>query len=179
MNYFEWGISRTCDDETLFIPERSISRPDITILSMPCLLSRHQAVSKALRTHVAYSLSYFLRRIRMRLRSKLVVSAVLLIASASAVAAQNLTPQECNDYPFRQPTGEVTHAQLIQELSELESVGYNPTDDDLNYPTNLQQAEQRLQAKYRADCAPAAHLSDANTPAGGAATWATTASSAN
>ena len=115
----------------------------------------------------------------MKFVSRVIISAVMLIGSASALATQKLTAQECNDYPFRQPTGEVTHAQLIQELSELESVGYNPTDDDLNYPTNLQQAEQRLQAKYRADCAPAAHLSDANTPAGGAATWATTASSAN
>lgn len=115
----------------------------------------------------------------MRLRSKLAASALLLIVSASAVAAQNLTPAQCNDYPFRQPTGEVTHAQLIQELAELESVGYNPSDDNLNYPADVEQAEAQLQAKYRADCMPAAHLSAANAPASGEATLATTASSAN
>ena len=119
----------------------------------------------------------------MKFVSRVIISAVMLIGSASALATQKLTAQECNDYPFESVTGQVTKAQLERELSELESVGYEsgPAADDL-YPRtrpDLQQAEQRLQAKYRADCAPAAHLSDANTPAGGAATWATTASSAN
>ena len=115
----------------------------------------------------------------MIFRLKLAASALLLITSASAFAAQGLTPEQCNDYPFRQPTGEVTHAQLIQELAELEAVGYNPSDDNLYYPDDVQKAEAQLQAEYRADCLPAVHVSAANAPAGGEATLPTTVSSVN
>jgi hypothetical protein len=52
--------------------------------------------------------------------------------------------------------GEVTHKQLMRELGELEAVGYQPTADDDDYPNELQQAEHKLQAEYRADCMPAA-----------------------
>ena len=103
----------------------------------------------------------------MNVLSKTVTCAVLLIGSASAVAAQNLTPQECNDYPFVRVTGRVTNAQLERELSELESVGYEPGpfEDDLypRTPPDLQQAEKLLQAKYVADCVPAAHLESDQT----------------
>ena len=77
----------------------------------------------------------------------------LSLASASAMAAP-LTPRECNSYPFKPLSGEVTHAQLIGELAELESVGYDPTADDPDYPTNLNRAQQALRAKYQKDCAP-------------------------
>jgi hypothetical protein len=66
--------------------------------------------------------------------------------------AQKLTPQECNKYPFKPVTGLVTNAQLTRELSELESVGYQPGPADDVYP-DLQQAERLLHAKYVADCA--------------------------
>ncbi|MGV2289796.1 DUF4148 domain-containing protein [Trinickia sp. YCB016] len=79
----------------------------------------------------------------------------LSLASASAMAAP-LTPHECNSYPFKPLSGEVTHAQLIQELGELESVGYDPTAEDPDYPTNLNRAQRALQAKYQRDCAHAA-----------------------
>ena len=41
------------------------------------------------------------------------------------MAAPHLTPQQCNDYPFTQLKGEVTHKQLMRELGELEAVGYS------------------------------------------------------
>jgi hypothetical protein len=77
----------------------------------------------------------------------------MLLASASSFAGQQLTPAQCNDYPFVPTHGPVTHAQLMNELSELESVGYQPGDgDEADYPEPLDRAEQRLHAKYQADC---------------------------
>jgi Domain of unknown function (DUF4148) len=107
----------------------------------------------------------------MKFVSRVIISAVMLIGSASALATQKLTAQECNDYPFESVTGQVTKAQLERELSELESVGYQPgpADDD-SYPEtspDLQQAEKLLQAKYVADCAPAAHRANAHMPSDG------------
>jgi hypothetical protein len=76
---------------------------------------------------------------------------VLMLASACAFASK-LTPQQCNSYPFTRLQAPITHTQLINELTELESVGYVMTGDDDDYPANLQRAEKRLRAKYRADC---------------------------
>src|SRR5260370_32846079 len=119
----------------------------------------------------------------MKFASKIIVSAVFLIGSASAVAAQKLTPQECNDYPFNPVTGQVTHTQLDRELSELESVGYRPGADDDYYDEDgipdLQQAEKLLRAKYVADCAPAAHPANAQAPGGGGKASGTMGSSVN
>ena len=83
------------------------------------------------------------------------LSMMLLLGSMSAIAGSKLTAKECNDYPFKPVVGEVTHAQLVQELAELESVGYDPHRIDYYYPNNLQAAQGRLHAKYVADCAPA------------------------
>ncbi|MFM0070682.1 DUF4148 domain-containing protein [Paraburkholderia sediminicola] len=104
----------------------------------------------------------------MKLATKTLVTTLLLIGSASAMASPALTQQQCNDYPFRQLKGEVTHKQLMNELGELEAVGYSPSNDDDEYPSDLQQAERKLQAEYRADCMPAAHASTTatQTPAG-------------
>lgn len=89
----------------------------------------------------------------MKLATKTLLTTLLLIGSASAMAAPGLTSQQCNDYPFTHLKGEVTHKQLMRELGELESVGYSPGDSDAsNYPDNLEQAKQKLQAEYRADC---------------------------
>jgi hypothetical protein len=95
---------------------------------------------------------------KMKLATRTLVATLLLIGSASAMAAPGLTQQQCNAYPFKQLKGDVTHKQLIRELGELEAAGYNPGGDDDDYPSNLQQAEQKLQAEYRADCLPAANL---------------------
>lgn len=78
---------------------------------------------------------------------------VLMLASMSIFAASKLTPQQCNDYPFTQLHGPVTHKQLENELSELESVGYQPSaGDDNDYPDDLEHAEKLLRTKYHADC---------------------------
>ena len=79
---------------------------------------------------------------------------LLLLGSMSAMAGSKLTAEQCNDYPFKPVVGEVTHAQLEQELAELESVGYQPEKEDFYYPNDLQAAQARLHAKYVADCAP-------------------------
>lgn len=44
--------------------------------------------------------------------------------------------------------GPVTRAQVLQELVDLESVGYNPAmANEVNYPENVQAAMRRLEAK--------------------------------
>lgn len=78
---------------------------------------------------------------------------VLFASGAASASSSKLTPNECNDYPFKPLSGPVTHAQLMQELRELESVGYDPSaSGDNYYPSDIQSAETRLSVKYRADC---------------------------
>lgn len=92
------------------------------------------------------------------------LAAVTLLASLAvpAFAAPGLTPKQCNDYPFTKLRKPVTHRQLVNELVELEAVGYDPaTSDDDDYPTDLQQAEAKLQTEYRQDCLPTTHQSAA------------------
>ncbi len=49
--------------------------------------------------------------------------------------------------------GPVTRAQVLQELVDLESVGYRPAmANEVNYPENVQAAMRRLEAR-RADAA--------------------------
>ncbi|WP_321953648.1 DUF4148 domain-containing protein [Paraburkholderia bannensis] len=86
------------------------------------------------------------------MKLKYLVSLTFLAVSASAVAAPHLTPQQCNDYPFKPLKKEVTHAQLEQELGELEAVGYQPADDDNEYPQDLMTAQHRLEREYARDC---------------------------
>ena len=105
----------------------------------------------------------------MKLATKTLLASLLLIGSASAMAAPGLSQQQCNDYPFTPLKSEVTHKQLMNELGELEAVGYSPSNDDDDYPSDLEAAQQKLQAEYRADCLPAApHVSASatQTPAG-------------
>ena len=88
----------------------------------------------------------------MNLKLTAIVSAFLLGSATTALAAPQLTPQQCNDFPFKQPVGEITHAQLEQQLAELEAVGYDPGFNDVYYPRNLRTAERKLRAEYRQDC---------------------------
>ncbi|QGZ60215.1 DUF4148 domain-containing protein [Paraburkholderia acidiphila] len=74
--------------------------------------------------------------------------------SVSAVAAPHLTQQECHSYPFVKTAHEVTHADLMRELKELEAVGYEPHAEDENYPADIEAAQQRLTDVYRSDCLP-------------------------
>ncbi|WP_415914463.1 DUF4148 domain-containing protein [Paraburkholderia sp. J67] len=47
--------------------------------------------------------------------------------------------------------GPVTRAQVLQELVDLESVGYSPASgNDVNYPNDIQAAMLRLEAKRAA-----------------------------
>jgi hypothetical protein len=87
---------------------------------------------------------------------KVAASLVLILGSVSVMAGPRLTVEQCNDndYPFKPVEGHVTHTQLVQELAELESVGYQPDRWDPYYPNDLQAAQARLHAKYLADCAP-------------------------
>jgi len=91
---------------------------------------------------------------KMKRGVKAVFLMMLLLGSVSAMADSKLTAEECNDYPFKPVVGEITHAQLEQELAELESVGYEPEKQDFYYPNDLQAAQARLHEKYVADCAP-------------------------
>ncbi|WP_407671883.1 DUF4148 domain-containing protein [Paraburkholderia acidiphila] len=48
--------------------------------------------------------------------------------------------------------GPVTRAQVLQELVDLESVGYNPASaNDVNYPEDVQSAMRRLAEKRAND----------------------------
>jgi hypothetical protein len=85
----------------------------------------------------------------MNLKPNTVAPVILLVVASTTLAAPRLTPEQCNDYPFRQPVGKVTRAQLNQELAELEAVGYDSLGED-----DIQVAEQKLQAEYRRDCSP-------------------------
>ena len=82
----------------------------------------------------------------------LLTVAVVLATTATAFAAPKLMPAQCNDYPFKKTDGEVTHAQLMNELSELEAIGYHPDNDQDAYPGNRELAEKKLRAEYRRDC---------------------------
>lgn len=75
----------------------------------------------------------------------------LLASSGSALADLHLTPQQCNEYPFKKTT-QVTQRGLQRELRELEAVGYHPAWTDVYYPDDIQGAEQKLQAVYQRDC---------------------------
>lgn len=97
----------------------------------------------------------------MKLATRTVLMTLLLAGSASAMAAPGLTPQQCNSYPFTHTKGEITHKQLMGELGELEALGYDPTANDDLYPADIQTAEKKLQAEYRADCMPAASMTNA------------------
>jgi hypothetical protein len=85
---------------------------------------------------------------------RIAAPAIFLVASSIALATPRLTPAQCNDYPFKRPVGEVTRAQLTRELAELEAVGYHPSNENVEYPDDLQAAEQKLQAEYQHDCHP-------------------------
>jgi hypothetical protein len=99
----------------------------------------------------------------MKLNLHVLASAILLTASSAVLAAPGLTPQECNDYPFVHQTGDLTHAQVMQELKELEAVGYRPTPDDPYYPRRIERAEKKLQVEYRQDCMHGQHANGAST----------------
>jgi hypothetical protein len=89
----------------------------------------------------------------MRANLRYLAALAAATVSLAAHAAPHLTQQQCMGYPFKHvAAGKVTHAQLMNELGELEARGYNPGDDDSTYPSDLQAAQKALTADYRADC---------------------------
>lgn len=102
----------------------------------------------------------------MKLNPRILACTLLMVLGTAAHAAPKLTQQQCSEYPFVHTTGPVTHAQIINELSELEAVGYNPSaGDEGDYPDDIDGAQQRLMAEYQQDCHGAAGSSIAsNTP---------------
>lgn len=73
---------------------------------------------------------------------KQTIAAFLLIVSSSVTYAQPVT-SNMNDQPK-------TREQVKAELAALESVGYNP-NDWINYPENIQQAQQKLWRQKQAN----------------------------
>ncbi|HEV3423433.1 MAG TPA: DUF4148 domain-containing protein [Paraburkholderia sp.] len=92
---------------------------------------------------------------------KSLISAVVvatILAAPAAVFAQSNQP--------------VTRAQVRAELVQLEKAGYNPANDRVDYPADIQAAQARVAAQNgvaQADTsgygAPAAGSSDASRPA--------------
>ncbi len=72
-----------------------------------------------------------------------------LVATAAAAAVLLASPA----LSFAQSSpSHVTRAQVLQELYDLESVGYNPsTGDSGNYPDDIMAAQARLDAKRLAE----------------------------
>jgi hypothetical protein len=95
---------------------------------------------------------------------RLVIPNALMTASVCAVAADRLTPEECNSYSFTPTHGQVTQADLSRELAELESVGYWPGTG--NYSPGIPALRQRLNEKYALDCAQQHVSSDVQSPGG-------------
>ncbi|WP_322011136.1 DUF4148 domain-containing protein [Paraburkholderia sp. J12] len=101
----------------------------------------------------------------MRKATVLSMTAVFLGLSLGYCAASQaapLTPHECHSFPFVRSSGSVTHRQMVRELRELESVGYQPGRIDAYYPDDIENAEARLHAKYERDCQGTAGMTHAN-----------------
>jgi Domain of unknown function (DUF4148) len=81
------------------------------------------------------------RLVEQSTRVSLVVSVMLMAASASVHAQTSMEPG----------THHVTRAEVRHELEELESVGYRPTPNDLYYPEDVQAAEQRLESLHQVE----------------------------
>ncbi|MGF6378642.1 hypothetical protein OKW31_001555 [Paraburkholderia atlantica] len=74
----------------------------------------------------------------------------LMAAGSLAFASRQLTPQECNSYPFKPAKDALTRADVVRELAELELVGYQPPTD--NSSTDIRAYRERLIAKHATDC---------------------------
>ena len=71
-----------------------------------------------------------------------VISAAALVG-VTALFAGNASAQTTEQAP-------VTRAQVRAQLVALEAAGYRPGGDEVNYPQDIQAAEQRLQATQAA-----------------------------
>ncbi|MFM0313824.1 DUF4148 domain-containing protein [Paraburkholderia nemoris] len=82
------------------------------------------------------------RRTASPLLSFVMAGAVLMATSASVFA--QAMPQPAPH--------QVTRAEVMHELEELEAAGYNPSQgDDGSYPADIQAAQEKVAAKHRAE----------------------------
>jgi hypothetical protein len=73
----------------------------------------------------------------------LVIAGAVLMLSSASVYAQTM-PEPA--------THQLTRAEVMHELEELEAAGYNPSQgDDGSYPADLQAAQEKVAAKHRAE----------------------------
>lgn len=76
-----------------------------------------------------------------------------LSVSRSLILSAALSTTVAGGYAQTSPntgTHQVTRAEVLHELEELESVGYYPSPGDIYYPADIQAAEQKLAAKHEA-----------------------------
>ena len=72
-----------------------------------------------------------------------VMAGAVLMASSASVSAQAM--------PEPAPH-QVTRAEVMHELEELEAAGYDPSQgDDGSYPADIQAAQEKVAAKHRAE----------------------------
>ena len=74
----------------------------------------------------------------------LALAAFSMSAFAQGTASSYSPPQAL----YGQSGSTVTRAQVKKELADLEAVGYHPNADQINYPQNIQAAEQRVSAHH-------------------------------
>ncbi|MFL9962436.1 DUF4148 domain-containing protein [Paraburkholderia sediminicola] len=73
----------------------------------------------------------------------LVIAGVMSMASFASVDAQTVSEPAAP---------QLTRAEVMHELEELEAAGYNPSQgDDVSYPADLQAALAKVAAKHRAE----------------------------
>ena len=73
----------------------------------------------------------------------LVIAGVMSMASSANVDAQTVPEPAAH---------QLTRAEVMHELEELEAAGYNPSQgDDASYPADLQTAEEKVAARHRAE----------------------------
>jgi hypothetical protein len=71
------------------------------------------------------------------------IAGAMLMASSASVYAQTMSEPEPH---------QVTRADVVHELEELEAAGYNPSvGDDGTYPADIQAAEAKVAARHRAE----------------------------
>jgi len=81
------------------------------------------------------------------MRTKLIVSSLILGISVTAASVANAQSQKATDV--------VTREQVKKELVQIEAAGFDPHRDSSTYPADLQEAESRAAATSRPASAPA------------------------
>lgn len=93
------------------------------------------------------------------MKSLIKTVAFVAVAAVPALAFSQQQPQTQyqtqNQVAQTQTNGPLTRAQVRQELSKLESVGYRPSMNDQYYPDDIQAAEARLNAEQTSGYGPA------------------------